>query len=339
MDIEKKYVREAYEHLALLSATAYCQNGIRNTVVRWVNVQKFVNKLSLGTIAIDIGCGEAKYHKSDCYFMDCDTCLEMLEQLQLPPMVDLQLADVRSLPYRSNSIDAALLVSVLHHFITLDQRKRALTEITRCLRPRGQVLIYVWAFEQPNGKFPSQDVLVPCQLHCSDNISPNDISKPIPAIKFHMNSTREQRLIKDSMAVKFLAKNATQTEHTSLFQRISEVFSSFLDILSRHIPSIIFDGCAIMHYLSTLISCSLRRQMRYKAIEQFSSELAEHIVEMALVEVLCFKQQYNLYRYYHVFKKDELKALIAMIPSLRLVHLDYEHANWWAIAEKADSFS
>ncbi|EJW85518.1 hypothetical protein WUBG_03568 [Wuchereria bancrofti] len=36
---------------------------------------------------------------------------------------------------------------------------------------------------------------------------------------------------------------------------------------------------------------------------------------------------------------DELKAMITMTPSLRLVHLAYERANWWAIAEKADSFS
>ncbi|VBB34388.1 unnamed protein product [Acanthocheilonema viteae] len=79
--------------------------------------------------------------------------------------------------------------------------------------------------------------------------------------------------------------------------------------------------------------------MRHNAVERFSLELAEHTIEMALVEVLCIKQQYILYRFYHVFKKDELKSLITTIPSLRLVHLDYEHANWWAIAEKADSFS
>ncbi|EFO13295.2 hypothetical protein LOAG_15235, partial [Loa loa] len=97
--------------------------------------QKFVNQLPLGTIAVDIGCGEAKYYRSDCFFMDCDTCLEMLAQLRLPPLVDLQLADALNLPYRSNSIDAALLVSVLHHFATVDRRKRALAEVARCLRP------------------------------------------------------------------------------------------------------------------------------------------------------------------------------------------------------------
>ncbi|VDM12277.1 unnamed protein product [Wuchereria bancrofti] len=100
MDIEKKYVQEAYKCLASLPGTVYCRNANRKSAIRWVNVQKFVNQLPLGTIVIDIGCGEAKYHRSDCFFMDCDTCLEMLAQLQLPPMVDLQLADALNLPYR-----------------------------------------------------------------------------------------------------------------------------------------------------------------------------------------------------------------------------------------------
>ncbi|VIO87603.1 Uncharacterized protein BM_BM17957 [Brugia malayi] len=328
-------LKEAYKCLASLPDAVYCRNATRKSAVRWVNVQQFVNQLPLGTVVIDIGCGEAKYHRNDCFFMDCDTCLEMLVQLQLPPMVDLQLADALNLPYRSNSIDAALLVSVLHHFTTLDRRKRALTEVARCLRPRGQVLIYVWAFEQPNGKFPSQDVLVPCQLHHCDSISLSGHDKPV---KFHMNSTREERLIRDSIAVKSLAKNATQPSHLSLFHHIYKIFTTSY-ILSRHLPSILLNEFTTKRNFNTLITGNLRSLMRYYEIERFSMGFVKRIIEMALAEVLCIKQRYNSYRFYHVFKEDELKALITMTPSLRLVHLAYEHANWWAIAEKADSFS
>ncbi|VDK67199.1 unnamed protein product [Onchocerca ochengi] len=276
MDIEKQYVREAYRHLASHPDTACYGSETRKLMLRWINVQKFINQLPLGTIAIDIG-------KSDCFFMDCDTCLEMLAQLQLSPMVDLQLADALNLPYRSNSIDAALLVSVLHHFTTLDRRKRALTEVARCLRPRGQ-------------------------------------------IPYEFN----QRTASNT-------ENATQTEHISLFHRIFKIFSSFHGLL-RHLLSTL-NECARKYYSSTPISGILRSLMRHNAIEQFSVKLAEHTIEMALIEVLCITQQHNPYRFYHLFKKDELKALIAMIPSLRLVHLDYEHANWWAVVEKLDLFS
>ncbi|OZC09085.1 hypothetical protein X798_03832 [Onchocerca flexuosa] len=200
----------------------------------------------------------------------------------------------------------------------------------------GQVLICVWAFEQPNGKFPSQDVLVPCQLHHCNSISPKNHNK---SVRFHMNSTREQRLIRDSIAVNFLAENATEAEDMSLFHRICKIhlFTSFHGPL-RHLLSTL-NEYAQKHYSSTPISGILRSLIRYNAIEQFSVKLAEHTIEMALMEVQCITQQHNPYRFYHLFKKDELKALIAVIPSLRLVHVDYERANWWAIVEKVDLFS
>ncbi|VDN00392.1 unnamed protein product [Thelazia callipaeda] len=47
---------------------------------------------------------------------------------------------------RSNSIDAALLISVLHHFATLTRRKQALLEVARCLKPLYVFLIYFFNF-------------------------------------------------------------------------------------------------------------------------------------------------------------------------------------------------
>ncbi|PIO62751.1 hypothetical protein TELCIR_15677, partial [Teladorsagia circumcincta] len=65
---------------------------------------------------------------------------------------------------RDNTADAVLNVSVLHHLSTANRRKAALEECARCLRPGGRMLTYVWAYEQPNGTFPSQDLLVPWNL-------------------------------------------------------------------------------------------------------------------------------------------------------------------------------
>lgn len=55
MDIEKKYVRKAYGYLASQSDFTHHRNGARKLVIRWINVQKFVNQLPIGTIVIDIG--------------------------------------------------------------------------------------------------------------------------------------------------------------------------------------------------------------------------------------------------------------------------------------------
>lgn len=54
MDIERTYVREAYSHLASLSATIR-RTTAQKTMRHWVNVQKFVNQLPSGSIGLDIG--------------------------------------------------------------------------------------------------------------------------------------------------------------------------------------------------------------------------------------------------------------------------------------------
>ncbi|MCP9265622.1 Mitochondrial-processing peptidase subunit beta [Dirofilaria immitis] len=67
MDIEEKYVRKVYGHLASYSDASYYRNRNRTSILRWINVQKFVNQFPLGTIAIDIGkCIRAWKEASQC---------------------------------------------------------------------------------------------------------------------------------------------------------------------------------------------------------------------------------------------------------------------------------
>lgn len=64
--------------------------------------------------------------------------------------------------------DAVLCVSFLHHFSTFERRLKILENLNFILKSplnSAQILIYVWAKEQPNAVFPSQDVLVPWNLH------------------------------------------------------------------------------------------------------------------------------------------------------------------------------
>jgi SAM-dependent methyltransferase len=104
-------------------------------------------------------------------------------------------------------MDAALVVSVLHHLSTLDRRRAALAEIARCLRPGATAIVYVWAFEQPNGRFPSQDLLVPWKLYEHQPLNGLIIfnrydrsAGRIPPVLFHRYSTREQRIIRVRMS-------------------------------------------------------------------------------------------------------------------------------------------
>ena len=58
-------------------------------------------------------------------------------------------------------MDAVLSIAVIHHIATAERRVHALRELSRVLRVGGRVMISVWAMEQRQRKFESQDVLIP----------------------------------------------------------------------------------------------------------------------------------------------------------------------------------
>ena len=59
------------------------------------------------------------------------------------------------------SVDAVLSIAVIHHIATAERRVHALRELSRVLRVGGRVMISVWAMEQRQRRFESQDVLIP----------------------------------------------------------------------------------------------------------------------------------------------------------------------------------
>ncbi|KAL8270898.1 hypothetical protein Esti_005192 [Eimeria stiedai] len=85
-------------------------------------------------------------------------------------------ADCLAIPLRDGVADGVICIAVLHHLATEGRRLQALRELGRITRPRGRILVYVWAFEHEAGSvgarsFPSQDVLVPWvyQAHHEEN--------------------------------------------------------------------------------------------------------------------------------------------------------------------------
>ena len=57
-----------------------------------------------------------------------------------------------NLPYRSDQFDAAICIAVVHHLSTAVRRVAALKELVRIVRPKGRILVYVWAMEQEKRK-------------------------------------------------------------------------------------------------------------------------------------------------------------------------------------------
>lgn len=157
-EIEKKYVYDVYNKIAPhFSSTRYKP---------WPQVVKFLDGLPEHSLVADVGCGNGKYLKYDeqqRLVMVGTDIAENLLKICRGRGCEVFTADSLLLPVKSNAFDHAISIAVIHHFSNSNQRKRALKELVRIVRPGGRLLVTVWAFEQ-NKKFPKQDLFVPWNL-------------------------------------------------------------------------------------------------------------------------------------------------------------------------------
>ncbi|XP_035232534.1 alkylated DNA repair protein alkB homolog 8-like, partial [Stegodyphus dumicola] len=147
-ELENKYVNQVYEEIAEhFSVTRYKP---------WPKVASFLSSIPSGSLILDVGCGNGKNMKlsSNCYEIGCDASCN-LAQLCSQRNTQVVIADCLKLPYRDNCADVVICIAVIHHMSTKVRRTKAVQEIVRVLRPCGQALIYVWAFEQEGAEGPS----------------------------------------------------------------------------------------------------------------------------------------------------------------------------------------
>ncbi|XP_015434660.1 PREDICTED: alkylated DNA repair protein alkB homolog 8, partial [Dufourea novaeangliae] len=141
MGIENSYVHEVYENISShFDETRHKQ---------WPNVSKFLQSLNPGDILLDVGCGNGKYLYEEklIFKVGCDRSHNLIKICHSKKS-EVFLSDCLYLPYKDNSIDAAISIAVIHHLSTHERRKQAISELARLLRPNGKCLIYVWAKEQ-----------------------------------------------------------------------------------------------------------------------------------------------------------------------------------------------
>ncbi|MAH39332.1 MAG: SAM-dependent methyltransferase [Dehalococcoidales bacterium] len=75
--------------------------------------------------------------------------------------VKLKVADVRHLPYPDETFDWAISVATYHHIKGKAERQKALGELKRVLKPRGEAFITVWNRNQPKFWFKPKDIAIP----------------------------------------------------------------------------------------------------------------------------------------------------------------------------------
>lgn len=138
-------------------------SGTRHTV--WKAVQNFIDTFQESTINADIGCGNGKnmFLNKQHKFKGIDICDEFVNECQQKKL-DVIKGDILKIPFDDNLFDNVICIAVIHHLQEKTDRINAIRELIRITKPTGQILISVWAFEQPDDskrKFDKQDNMVP----------------------------------------------------------------------------------------------------------------------------------------------------------------------------------
>ncbi|XP_063709181.1 uncharacterized protein LOC134837724 [Culicoides brevitarsis] len=164
--IEKAYVHDVYENCGA-EDTSSGNNSSSNSSCSRVSlnpsVSKFLAALEPGSFVCDVGSGDGRYLSVQnplLYTIGVDRCYR-LTKVARGNGGEVAICDNLDLPFRDESFDAVLSLAVVHHFATTERRVGAIRELARILRIGGRVIITVWALEQRNRRFESQDVLVP----------------------------------------------------------------------------------------------------------------------------------------------------------------------------------
>ncbi|ETB58920.1 hypothetical protein YYC_03674 [Plasmodium yoelii 17X] len=193
--LEKEYVRDVYNQIA----QHFCYTRYKP----WHNVENIINQEKEGNIIVDVGCGNGKNLKasSKYCFIGFDFSLHLLKTAKKKPNTDIFLANCINIPIKSNIADLCISIAVIHHLGTHESRRKAVSEMVRCTKVGGKILIYVWAYEQKenvvgNRKFDSQDIFVPWYLqqqHMSETNVENDSSDKIAYTPAPKNLLKFQR--------------------------------------------------------------------------------------------------------------------------------------------------
>ncbi|KAI6176739.1 Methyltransferase domain protein [Aphelenchoides bicaudatus] len=330
-DVEQHYVQQVYAKLAAHSPKSFYENASQRS---WPNVTKFIQSLETGSVIVDVGCGVGKYVSKSCFTIGIDSCSEvLLKAKNNGNSREAIIGDAMNLPFRKDIADAILSVSVLHHFSTLKRRKRAIQQISKIMKSQSVLMCYVWALEQPYGEFGSQDVLVPWNMH------EIPLNNNFPYIRFHKNSTREQRIIANSIPIEVNHSNRflgclakfVSTKLLRIEKQLPPAIPQFInDKKSEGFKKMIVSG---IHRWSPMLGRRLRI-IQTNVEELYATELSETIVDEAMTEALATLRKVIFYRYYHVFKRGELEELISERPELNVLSCIYDSANWCVIAQK-----
>ena len=133
----------------------------------WPVIKKFIDSIPTNCVVGDLGCGNGKNMalsgRQDIKFKGMDLSQEFVK-ICISKGLDVIQGNILDIPFLSNSIDHCMSIAVIHHLQNKQDRISAIEEMLRITKINGTILLYVWAFNQPENskrKFMSYDEMVP----------------------------------------------------------------------------------------------------------------------------------------------------------------------------------
>jgi SAM-dependent methyltransferase len=132
----------------------------------WPIIKKFINSLPANCTIADIGCGNGKnidLSRKDINYKGMDISSEFVK-ICIKKGLDVIQGNILNIPFENNQFDNSMSIAVIHHLFDRMDRVKAISELLRITKKDGFVLLYVWAFNQPEKskrKFSSYDEMVP----------------------------------------------------------------------------------------------------------------------------------------------------------------------------------
>jgi ubiquinone/menaquinone biosynthesis C-methylase UbiE len=120
----------------------------------WPEIESFVGDADPVTLALDVGCGNARHAEVLATRADRVVGLDASRGLLRTARdraadrgfdVDLVQGDAATLPLRGARVGLAVYVATLHHLRPRERRVASLDELARVLAPGGRALVGVWS--------------------------------------------------------------------------------------------------------------------------------------------------------------------------------------------------
>jgi alkylated DNA repair protein alkB family protein 8 len=246
-DTERDHVHAVYDAIATQWHHTRGKRG-----VLWPGATQFLKNLPVGSVVADVGCGDGKYFpaiweagsfvigtdisrplletafKGDAQaFVNenvADACKVSTQRQALQARPAVAVADCMSVPFQTNSCDAAICIAVMHHLSTLDRRIRCIEELVRIVKPGGRINVQAWAMEQSDDsrrRFAATDVFVPF------NAQPKylDKSKATESLNEKaLSSTESSRSVAEMYSEAYVNADYDEQKGLVVFQRYCHLY-------------------------------------------------------------------------------------------------------------------